>query len=249
MIMNMVGGGVALNFKILGGTVQPENPSENTIWVNTDAKITDWVFSASEPENPTEGLLWVANGTDSKATFNALKKGTVYVYPYACKQYVSGAWVRKDAVSYIGGEWKDWGQWIIKDGLTTYTIKTAKKASAASYTAMSSLSVSQGDGSINIKGSFGDGMVYIEGVDLTNFTKLTIEGTFTQVGSDTANNLTVWKSVGSYTSSNRAAYAKLTATGATVDVSDLAGEHIVGVAMDLESSSNATWKITNFWLE
>lgn len=57
MIFNMMGGGgtagsgsgAGLNFKIVGGTTQPANPSENTIWVNTDADITGWMFSAKNP--------------------------------------------------------------------------------------------------------------------------------------------------------------------------------------------------------
>ena len=51
------GGGIAgLNFKVVGGTTQPTNPKENTIWVNTNTDITSWVFSAGQPESPTEGL-------------------------------------------------------------------------------------------------------------------------------------------------------------------------------------------------
>lgn len=52
MIFNMTGGGgsaAGLNFKVVGGTTQPSNPSENTIWVNTDKEITGWIFSAKNP--------------------------------------------------------------------------------------------------------------------------------------------------------------------------------------------------------
>ena len=38
------GGFVGLNFEIVGGTTQPSNPKENTIWVNTDQEITNWLF-------------------------------------------------------------------------------------------------------------------------------------------------------------------------------------------------------------
>jgi hypothetical protein len=209
--------------------------------------VTEWVFSVTEPEAPVEGMLWVANGTKSHVMFNALKKGTLLVYPYDCKQYVLGAWVQREAQSYIGGEWKDWGRWLIKAGLTTHTIKTAKKPIDVSYSEMTSLSVEQGDGHIKIKGSRGDGMAYIEGIDLTNYKKLTIVGTFTQIGTDTSNNLSVWTSLGTYIKTNRVANAKMTASGATVDISGLAGEHLVGVSMDFESAS--TWKIVDLYFE
>ena len=49
LIFGAGGGGANLNFRVLGGTTQPANPKENDIWVNTDAKITSWVFSVTEP--------------------------------------------------------------------------------------------------------------------------------------------------------------------------------------------------------
>lgn len=43
------GGGAPLNFKVVGGTSQPSNPKENTIWVNTDKEITGWHFGVENP--------------------------------------------------------------------------------------------------------------------------------------------------------------------------------------------------------
>jgi hypothetical protein len=45
------GGGIGakFNFEIVGGTTQPNNPSENTIWVNTENEITGWYFGADDP--------------------------------------------------------------------------------------------------------------------------------------------------------------------------------------------------------
>lgn len=48
------GGGAALNFKVVGGTTEPLNPAENTIWVNTDTEITAWAFSADDPSGVVE---------------------------------------------------------------------------------------------------------------------------------------------------------------------------------------------------
>lgn len=41
--------GAGLNFKLVGGTAQPADAKENTIWVNTDEEIHGWAFA---PENP-----------------------------------------------------------------------------------------------------------------------------------------------------------------------------------------------------
>lgn len=99
------GGTDALNFKVVGGTEQPVNPKENTVWVNTDTAISGWAFSPEEPAGPSEGLVWIGLGTASPAPFNALKKEALYCYPTACRQYAGGAWVNAEAYVYTDGAW------------------------------------------------------------------------------------------------------------------------------------------------
>jgi len=53
------GGGNPLNFKVVGG-MQPENPKENTIWVNTDVDIPEWIFASENPYVRSEDIY--ANG-------------------------------------------------------------------------------------------------------------------------------------------------------------------------------------------
>ena len=120
------GSGVPLSFKVVGGTAAPSNPKENTIWVNTATAITGWAFSAKQPETAANGTVWFSVGTSAPAEFNALKKNSVMVYPMAAKQYVSGAWVEKDARIYKSGQWLDitgylykYGTWYNGTALTT----------------------------------------------------------------------------------------------------------------------------------
>ena len=101
------GGGAPLNFKVVGNP-EPIAPGENTIWVNTETKITGYDFSATEPTAPVEGMVWIHTGTSSSVEFNALKKNGITVYPLSAKQYVSGAWVDKTANSYQNSAWVDW---------------------------------------------------------------------------------------------------------------------------------------------
>lgn len=110
-IGNLGGGsGGGLNFKVVGNP-QPASPKENTIWVNTDAPITSWIFSATEPEIPADGddgLVWFHIGTTSPVSFNALKKNTLQVSPISAKQWIGGEFIEKTAKSYQDGEWVDW---------------------------------------------------------------------------------------------------------------------------------------------
>lgn len=113
------GSGGGLNFKVVGGTSTPASPKENTIWVNTSAEITSWVFSVTEPETPAAGMVWITTCKSSTAPFNALKKNNITVYPISAKQYVSGKWVDKTAKSYQNGAWVEWAPepfYIFKSG-------------------------------------------------------------------------------------------------------------------------------------
>lgn len=116
MIHNMTGGGAGLNLKVVGGTTQPENPAENTIWVNTTAAINGYAFSTTEPLSPAGGMVWFKTGTDAAAAINVDKKNTVMLYPTACSQYVDGAWVDKTAETYLGGAWVGWYVYLLKLG-------------------------------------------------------------------------------------------------------------------------------------
>lgn len=89
-------GGASLNFKVVGNP-QPANLKENTIWVDTDEKITGYIFSAAQPTNPTEGLVWFFTAAPSTIKFNALKKNGIEVYPITARQYLGGAWVNRTA--------------------------------------------------------------------------------------------------------------------------------------------------------
>lgn len=109
-------GGGGLNFSVVGGLTQPADPKENTIWVETDAAITSYIFSATEPEEPEEGMVWFATGTASTVEFNALKKNGIQVYPLYAKQYVGGTWVDVTAKSWQDGEWVDWIVYLYNSG-------------------------------------------------------------------------------------------------------------------------------------
>lgn len=48
------GSGAGLNFKVVGGTTQPANTIQNTIWVNTDTEIPSYTFSGDAPNSNSQ---------------------------------------------------------------------------------------------------------------------------------------------------------------------------------------------------
>lgn len=77
--------GAELNFEVVGGTVQPENSKENTIWINTYTEITSWDFYATEPyrRSGTKNLnnypYYHTTRTTNGITFTDNGDGTVTV--------------------------------------------------------------------------------------------------------------------------------------------------------------------------
>ena len=115
MILNMYGG-TALNFKVAGGTAAPADAGENTLWINTATAVTGWSISETAPETPAAGMVWICTGPSGTAAFNALRKNAIVICPVSARQYVSGAWVEKDAKIYQGGQWVDWTMYLYNKG-------------------------------------------------------------------------------------------------------------------------------------
>ena len=102
-----------LNFIVVPNP-KPENPSENTIWVDTD-QVTGWYFGSARPEAAQEGALWFPAAVAGAGEFNALKKNTLTVCPLAAHQMTGGAWVRKQSQIYKGG-WVDFDLYLYQQG-------------------------------------------------------------------------------------------------------------------------------------
>lgn len=170
MIINMTGGGAGLNLKVVGGTTQPTNPKENTVWVNTDTEITGYAFSATEPTNPVEGMVWIITGTTPEAAMNVDKKNTVMIYPLNCKQYVSGALVEKTAKTYQGGTWVEWWDGTLFNNGNEYTAITGGFSAVGNYQTAENV-----DGYLHLLADYGKFAAYLteNAIDLTDFSKLT----------------------------------------------------------------------------
>lgn len=162
-----------LNYSVVGGTSQPTGAT-NKIWVNTSTSITSHVFSATQPTGAS-GMVWFQIGTSCSAPIDVLGNSNVAtVYPLACKQYVSNAWVTKTAKTYQNSKWVDW-TYIIINGTTLNSQLTLtswfNNGTAGEYAKMES-------GGLHLyvpKVSETYSRAYLTpAIDVTNFTKLTV---------------------------------------------------------------------------
>ena len=241
-----IGGGV--NFKIIGGTTQPTNPTENTIWINTSTEIPTYVFSVEQPESPLEGIIWIRTTTDSPVEFNALAEGILWIYPDSAKQYVSGAWVDVAPLSYLNGAWVDWINYLFKAGATSGLSRVAWKGHAYQSTGAPSVSYASDGAYVRGAGSPGqNGVAYFDAIDLTNISKITFSLTVTGIDRPTdyikCDCVGVWKTIGSGVYGDSAAAHATLYNGSgkqtyTLNVSGLSGLYYVGVGARTGTNSN-----------
>ena len=102
------------NFCVVNGTTEPEDPTQNMIWIDTDVPIGRVFFGNNEPnEILMDGDIWIYTGKSSSVAFNSIRVGYVYmnmIYPLNANQYINNEWINKFAKSYQNGEWVDWGR-------------------------------------------------------------------------------------------------------------------------------------------
>ena len=247
------GSGAALGFSVVGGTTQPVNPKDKTIWVNTSAEITGWIFSSSQPANPADGTVWIRTGISSSAAFNALAENVLTVYPSSCMQYISGSWAAKEAKSYLSGIWVNWALYLytpndvhqdVTGGYEGKAIKCADTyggypitgaAPTITYNAENmSVSLTNGSAGYNKSGS----VLTMNKIDLTDYDSLTFK--FSKSGANSA----IFYVSQSNTAFNPAASEQVSgsasSTSVTLDVSGLSGEYYVGLNLLAGSSSVVT---------
>lgn len=246
-----ISAGAGLNFEVVGGTVQPTNPKENTIWVNTSMEITNWEIGDDEPATFEPGKVWIKTGANSLLAFNVLKQNCIMLKPLNVFQRAAlGEWETKSAKIFQNGAWADLNLFfIIKDGNIVEC-----KFSTSIRTDKNNLSVSQKAGYLSIENSGTDGSVggctTEKKIDLTNATKIVVDMNVIRNGTQasaahfkgvslvvtTATQLENLNGV----SSAIVVYAITATTGAQtleLDVSSLTGSYYVGLCLGFNDSN------------
>lgn len=97
------------NFTVVGGTTQPSNPAENTIWINTNTMITSYGFGQGLTvefiNNATNGAVWIITGNNTKSAMTMSKDEDIWICPMNAYQMVNGSFTSKPVRAYINGAW------------------------------------------------------------------------------------------------------------------------------------------------
>lgn len=178
MILHMTTEGNPLNFRVTGGTSPPENPRENTIWVNTGTPVSAWSFRLDVPENPAEGMVHFSTGARAAAAFDALKKNELYVYPTGCTQYVGGVWQYREFKVFRNGSWQSSQLVLYKAGQFSEIAGSLSKRPISYGGTAGTVKIEQRSDSVSIRSDSGtSGLAYFANpVDLTPYKTLYFSG-------------------------------------------------------------------------
>lgn len=246
------GGSNILNLKVVGGTSAPASPKENTIWVNTDAAITDWIFAASVPTVRSDGSalsggeVYFKCATNATAPVNLLKKYGAWEYPKSCYQYVSGAWADKTAKTYQGGAWVDWITYLYNEG-NEFTARTGGWDLLRIITPAVTKTTFSDHINITTAQSGANAPWFVFGcnndIDVTDFNTLTVttSGTMSDLNIGLINNARsgAYPSFLAFTALSNAT----SPTAFTVDISSITGTHSVGIS----STGNVSARNFDMW--
>ena len=147
---------VTKNYSVVGGPNQPENPTENMIWVQTETEeIGKVYFSGINPSNCTDNDIWIFTSSNSSTVaFDSIRIGndTVQtIYPISAKQYIDGAWVDKIAKSYQNNEWVEWIVYLFDYSKQQFQWKTGtRKPNNTSYAGVAPTVQILVDGSVKL---------------------------------------------------------------------------------------------------
>lgn len=261
-------GSIDLNFEVVGGTTEPVNPKENTIWVNTNNQITGWLFDYVQPSNPSEGLVWFEKiSTTAPAEFNALSTNGIKIRLNFARQYVNGVWIDLDMRVRQNNTWIEYlpDIYIYNNGVintdmfgdlqayayvarVVYDYASLVKPTVTKNTNSIKLyayGYDGGDTSTNNSGSY----FAINPVDLTNYKTISLEVIDWESKGDSGRTdlrlITTPEIKSMYELSAQITAEKVGTV--TLDVSSLSGEHYIGISLAGKTSKSITfteWKLT-----
>ena len=241
-------GGSDLNFTVVGGTIQPENPKENTIWVNTDQEITGWSIGSEKPTTVFEGLVYIKT-SDTGTKLDILNKNQLTICTLIAQQYVSGSWKFIEGKTYSDNSWKQWVTFLYNRGDTcnnitgtwvNTNIRYATDANGGNY-----LRIAYNSDHILMQppaANYNSGLFRTTNkIDLTNFKKLVVVLDIVKSGGHFK--LYTHSTIGSYQIEKYSSMTTLETRGTglmtiEVPITTLSGVHYVGFGMYTYSGGN-----------
>lgn len=232
---NTIAGIDNLDFKIIGGTIQPDTATENTIWVNTDVNITGYYFSVTEPSNAVEGEVWIKTMPNT-SIIEMDVADNIKIYPVYLKQYIENTWEIKDVQIYQNGMWNKWWDGTLYYAGDTYDHITGGWLKGTGNP-VSSIDNSNGYLTLTGAGSSTMGFAYMANtIDLSNVDSITVEA-----ASSTTSKRCSFVIRGNGATVSQTFIQNTTSQTYTIDTSTMDGKYELWGRID--SSESTKWKL------
>ena len=204
----------SLNFNIVGGIDTPNNPKENTIWVNTSIVFNNWCVSLDEPSNLNNGDIWIHTSSKQGVSINMLSKNAIMCNIVKASQYIDGQWINVPIWVYHNGSWDTLQTFLILEGDTCNEVTGGweavgqQKNSSQYNTGIPTVTITNDGISISQNNTTGGVYRTKQQIDISKFSHIVFEG---EVGGASTNTrLYLWPYIGSYQETTTAKYYTLT---------------------------------------
>lgn len=247
MIVNLTSADESTNYELIGGTIEPESPNINTLWVNTPHPITGHVFSHTLPDDPYEGLLCIVTGVNEHSdSFSVSKLRDVIVYPMKAEQYIDNKWQ-----SVLIKRYTEEGYITVWTGDLLYSAVTGGIELNAADANNSQIRLSGNTISINpTQSTILYGRVNVKNyIDLTGWNSIKTEVRLS--GSVTTANCTL--SISRYEGTANTTIASKSVVISpdigyqatiTLDISEITGEHRINLTVSNKQATSSSFAVT-----
>ena len=226
-------GGGGLNLRIVDGNTQPTNPVENLIWINTETRIPNWYWQASEPSQKETGTLWIGASSVASNVLSLLRHNVLEAGIGTIRQWNGSSWVVVGGKVYYNGAWHNF-QTFVYDG-SIGNAENNFNHNVGGYpwsrTGLASISPAADSFTCNFSGGTGGSGLCQSNkkIDFTNVSKVKITYTTTASGRSITHQARVFS-----TSGGGGVVASVDASGSSakktveLNTSSLSGEYYLG---------------------
>lgn len=251
-------GGAGLNLRVIGNNTQPENPTENMIWFNTDTRIPHWYFQNDAPESPSLGDVYVTISTTASNVLQVLRNNGLKLYFGTARQWDGDSWELVGGKIYYNGTWHNL-QTFVYDG-TIGDAENNFNHSVGGYPwsisrNMTSTSISTETDSFTCSFSGGgNGLCYTKNkIDFSGVSSVKIVYTASGGGYVSNRNVGVFNSASGGVMSGVVASTNWSnansKTTLTIDTSSLNDSYYLGVHFESSSSGSTSYSMKIYSIE
>ena len=248
-------GGGGLNLRIVDGNTQPTNPVENLIWINTETRIPNWYWQASEPSQKETGTLWIVASSVATNVLSLLRHNVLEVGIGTIRQWNGTEWANVGGKVYYNGAWHNFQTFVydgsIGDAEQNFNHNVGGYPWSKSTRSCVITTTENEDSFICAigYGTGGNGLLYApNAIDFTNVSKVKITYIASSSGAGTKTcRASVFTSASSGSESGLVASTTIRSsaekTSIEIDTASLSGEYLLGL-FGSSNASGGSWSIT-----